>query len=145
MEPLAFMCALFIALLWGIQSVSYKILYDTMHSNSIMIFSWLMYSTIMFAIMCMNRDILWNDYKKITNKEIGLLIVGSILTGCLANYLYYYLLEENETHTINSITCASPLFTLLFAYMLLEESVNSHAIIGTILIISGIIICAVGS
>ncbi len=141
MEPTAIMFALLIAFLWGIQSIVHKTLTGNYGHNSIMIFSWLFYSVIMFMFMFKERKVLTEDLFRLTHNEIFLLIIGAIFTGFFANYLYFYLLVDNDSHTVASITCASPLFTLLIAYLLLGENIGAYSFIGSIFVVAGVILC----
>jgi drug/metabolite transporter (DMT)-like permease len=129
-----------IAFLWGIQGVAYKSVSDGIKYKTVMATSWLLYSVVMILFICKERTELSEDMAKFTCFDIFMLIIASVLTGFLANYLYYYLMAHNDSHVVSSVTCISPLFTLLFAYLLLEEKITTYNVAGTIFIIIGVLL-----
>jgi len=48
-------------------------------------------------------------------------------------------LKDNHSHIISALDSSAPFFTLLIAYFLLNEKVNVFGILGTILIVLGVV------
>jgi drug/metabolite transporter (DMT)-like permease len=79
------------------------------------------------------------DLYRLTTKDILLLLFEGVFILFVANVIYYYVLKDNESSIVIALESSTPFFTLIFAYLLLNEKINFNGIIGIILIILGVI------
>lgn len=73
-------------------------------------------------------------------KTVGLIALGGILAGGIGMCLYFLALKVNPSSKVVPLASVYPLFTMILAFFLLKENVTWHQFLGTILIISGILL-----
>ena len=81
-----------------------------------------------------------NDIKKINLFTLILIFISVFIGLFLSNILYFYLLKHNEPSVVIAITFSAPLFTLLGAYLILQEKMHIYGILGVLSIVLGIIL-----
>ncbi len=145
MDLSTILIAILIAFLWSIASIINKSLMDKFGHISLMTFSWLVYSAIMIALMIKERRELLDDIYTLTRNEIFLLLASGLFSGFLANYLYYSILENNDSSAVVALTYSTPLFTVLLAYLVLGEKINCFTCIGVLLIVVGVMMFAINN
>jgi len=62
---------------------------------------------------------------------------------CVANILFYFVLEGHDSFIISSILACSPIVSLLISWFLIKEDVSISHILGVILITLGVICISV--
>jgi uncharacterized membrane protein len=91
----------------------------------------------------MNIDIVSKDIKSLLdNKQVFiLLILSSLLSVFIANLLYFTILKNpyTKSYIVAALVFTSPMFTLLLSYFVLKEGVTYMAVLGVVLIITGVI------
>jgi drug/metabolite transporter (DMT)-like permease len=78
------------------------------------------------------------DINIITAKELAILILLPIVALFFANYLYYNLLKHHESSLVVALVCSSPIFTLLLAYLFMNERLTKYGIVGVIMVSGGV-------
>lgn len=73
--------------------------------------------------------------------RVILLLVGAF--NALAFYLYLYALKDEETSIVVPFLQLIPVFTYLLGYIFLNEVLNSHQLIASIIILSGIFLISI--
>jgi len=76
-------------------------------------------------------------------KDIALISIGGFISGFLGLLLYYKAIKAGEVSIVAPIAASSPLWASLFAFLLLGESFSFSKIIGTILVVSGVILLSI--
>lgn len=79
-------------------------------------------------------------FKKLNFKDVTLIFISAIICGSLAAFIFMHLLKDNNSFTVNAITSAYPIFTVLFAWILIKEKITIRSIFGAILIVIGAIL-----
>ena len=135
--------ALLAALLWGIAPIFDKIVVSSGVSpytaNLIRAFG-----AIAFLILA----VLWLrqfDLSAYTGKNLIYLLTAGALGGGLAMILYYIALKFTQASKVVPLTSIYPLFTVIFSAIVLGENISPKVVIGTILIILGVVlVCGEG-
>jgi drug/metabolite transporter (DMT)-like permease len=78
------------------------------------------------------------DINSIKAKELAILILLPIVALFFANYLYYNLLKSHESSLVVALVCSSPIFTLLLAYLFMNERLTKYGIAGVIMVSGGV-------
>jgi drug/metabolite transporter (DMT)-like permease len=66
----------------------------------------------------------------------------SVITGFLANLLYFYILKDNDSYIVAALTYSAPVFTLVLAYLFLNERMTVLGVTGVLLIVLGVVAVA---
>ncbi len=135
--------ALLAALLWGIAPIFDKIVVSSGVSpytaNLIRAFG---------AIAFLTLAVLWLrqfDLSAYTGKNLIYLLTAGALGGGLAMILYYIALKFTQASKVVPLTSIYPLFTVIFSAIALGENISPKVVVGTILIILGVmLVCGEG-
>jgi len=135
--------ALLAALLWGIAPIFDKIVVSSGVSpytaNLIRAFG---------AIAFLTLAVLWLrqfDLSAYTGKNLIYLLTAGALGGGLAMILYYIALKFTQASKVVPLTSIYPLFTVIFSAIALGENISPKVVVGTILIILGVVlVCGEG-
>jgi drug/metabolite transporter (DMT)-like permease len=136
--------ALFVAFLWGIQPIIYKHLLQSIDLKTIVAIGSFFYSICasLFGIYY------WKDIerglKKIDMKSVGLIGASTICAAFLANILILYVLKDNSCAVVSALIYSAPIFTLLFAYLFINEKISFASIAGIVMIVSGVVLISCG-
>lgn len=77
-------------------------------------------------------------------RSITFFVVAGLLGGLLGTWTYYYVLKAGTISQVVPIAAAFPLITALAAVLILRENVTPLRVIGTCLIVAGIILVKKG-
>lgn len=131
--------ALIIAFLWGTQPICHKYLEKDIDFLSLFIITWIFSTIIIFIVFILNFDKVYTTFINIKNRDIFIIIIIAF-SIIISKYLYFKIIYNDNKTIFSSICYLAPLFTLIFAYFLLNENITIQQIIGVILIILGSII-----
>lgn len=129
---------LLIAFLWGLTPITLKSLQTKLNYFTIMFFSSMIYFICVLLLCFFHRNEFIQDINSITAKELAILILLPIVALFFANYLYYNLLKRYESSLIIALVCCSPIFTLLLAYLFMNERLTKYGIAGVIMVCGGV-------
>ena len=138
MENTYILISLFISFLWGSSTVIHKYFVQKLNILTIMFISTIVYTACLLLFAAFNQKHLIHDYNIINNNDIVIIALTSIITGFFANYLYFYVLKDHESSLISALIYSCPIFTLLLAYLLLNERVDKYGILGIIFVVFGV-------
>jgi drug/metabolite transporter (DMT)-like permease len=79
------------------------------------------------------------DLKKVSRTDYAWLAFTSIVTGFIANFLYYLILEKHESYIIAALIYSSPVFTLLLLYLFWGGAITKLGALGVFCTTMGII------
>lgn len=82
------------------------------------------------------------DSAKLTKTNVLLIGTASILTGLVANLLYFFILKKHESYVVSALIYAAPAFTLLLAYFILREKVTGIGCLGVAFVVVGTVCIA---
>ena len=140
MKLLFILLAIFISFLWGYTPIILKYLLTKFNKVTVIITEGILYSIFLFFIVVWKSDVYLNDLKKITCFDLGLFFLTAVIGGFLANVLYIFLLQDNDSYIITALVSISPLFTLMLAYLFTKEKITIYGVLGTIFIVFGILL-----
>jgi len=132
--------ALFISFLWGIQVVIHKHLLTNFYFVTIMLVSNVINVSLIIALSIYLKNDVFTDLKKITFRDAVILVCLPIFTVFIANIIYYYILKKHESSLVSAITYSSPAFTLILAYLFLNERLDIYGLSGIFAIIAGVVL-----
>ena len=73
-------------------------------------------------------------------RPIVMFIVLTLFGTCLVYWVYARAQELIDVSVLAILLCSIPVFTLLFAYILLDERVTAQLLIGGAVIVAGIVL-----
>jgi transporter family protein len=71
-------------------------------------------------------------------KELVFISFGGLLSGFLGLFFYFEAVRHGKVSIVAPIASTSPLWSVLFAYVLLGEGLNLQKLVGVFLIVLGI-------
>ncbi len=76
-------------------------------------------------------------------RDIAVISFGGFVSGFLGLLLYYKAIKVGEVSVVAPIVASSPLWASLFAFMLLGESFTLYKLVGTLLVVFGVILITI--
>jgi len=135
---------LIISILWAIGPIAQKLLLVDFSASIILIFSSVFYTLCAILYGIYNRNELKKSFRIIKYKHILLLFVSGVLSGFLANRLYFLTLKNNSSAIVTGLTAGFPLITVFLAYYILSEKISLVSIFGILLVCIGVILIGYG-
>jgi len=88
------------------------------------------------------QDSVKRDFLIILKKPylIGLIFIYAAALLFVGEYLYFKVLHDHKAYLITAVLAAYPLITLAISYWFFEEKIDLAHIVGTLLIVGGIIL-----
>ncbi|MCS7122308.1 MAG: DMT family transporter [Archaeoglobaceae archaeon] len=126
--------ALIAAILWGLAPIFDKLALQTGVSIYVANFVRLLSAVLITFVFAAKYN-----FNISLNATFYLIIAGTI-GGVVAMLLYYSALSTSETAKVVAITASYPLFTALFAYILLGEEISFKTLLGILLVFLGILL-----
>jgi transporter family protein len=128
--------AILTSLAWGLAPIIYKLGLKTEVSTffALMVHSFsafLLASLFFFAL---------GEPLKVGLRELVFISLGGIVAGFLAMFFYFEAVRHGKVSIVAPIASTSPLWSVLFAYALLGESLNLQKLVGVFLIVLGMTI-----
>lgn len=130
--------ALFIGFLGGLAPVIHKTLLSKYNPVTILIISSVFYASCSLIYASWNAEHIIKDIRKITNFDILTIALTSIIAGFFSHILYFDVLQKHDSHIVVALMDICPLFTLILAYLFLNEKVNLYGALGVFFIVTGI-------
>jgi len=75
---------------------------------------------------------------KVGLRELVFISLGGMLSGFLGLFFYFEAVRHGKVSIVAPIASTSPLWSVLFAYVLLGEGLNFQKLLGVLLIVLGI-------
>ncbi len=69
-----------------------------------------------------------------------IITIEAVLAAILGDMAYFYALETGSLHEVSVVMSCSPLITIIFSYLFLNEVISKKQLLGAVLIISGLVI-----
>lgn len=135
--------ATIVSFLWGLQIVLQKIMLKSLSPITTLVIGSTFYLTALAVFATWNWNVIREDVFvncRIDAKVIAIAFISSFLCGFIANMMYMFVLAKNNSHIVAALTNTTPLFTLLFAALLLREHITRRSVMGVILIVAGTIL-----
>lgn len=135
-----FYCAFIAAILWGFSyALSEKVMKEALHPLFIMVVTGFFFF-IISVVVAYFTDHLKDGFQAMEadkNMLLNLLILS--VSYVIGAFLIYYAISLKNSTTVNLIEISYPVFTLIFAYILMKEvQINIATLIGGTFIFVGI-------
>ena len=132
--------ALLISFFWGVQPVIYKHLLQKYNSITVMLFSSIVYFTLIVGVSFMRKKELFEDVRKITTTDLSYLVGIPVFTIFIANMIYFYILKDHDSSIISALIYTCPVFTVILSYLFLKERFTIYKLGGILFIVFGVIL-----
>lgn len=130
--------SLSIALLWSLAPIFHKYIYKSgIDPKTMMIISGISYASMLIAYIFVHKSTFISDIPRLTVSTVAVIFVSVLLTSFTANLLYYYAIKHHEAFLVTGLAYTAPLFTMVFAWLLLKEKISMRAAMGVLLIVVG--------
>lgn len=133
----ASLLALLVALIWGMNPIMEKLSLVKATPLTVMTIRFIMTSIVLTIITIYQGK--FYELNNLDSKTYYYIIIPAILAG-VGLYIYFIALGKGESSKVVPIIATFPLFTAVYAFLILKESITTPKIIGTFLIVSGIVI-----
>jgi uncharacterized membrane protein len=129
--------SLIVALFWAINPIIVK--YVLKHTSFPLVLLITNITTFIAVIIFayINKEIVTNDWKNISNKNISLIITNTLVFGFIATILYFYLIKNNDLNIIIGLTYTTPLFAVILSKYILKENITNLSYLGVLFIVVG--------
>jgi len=133
----ASLLALLVAFIWGINPIMEKLSLVKATPLTVMTIRFIMTSIVLTIITFYQGK--FYELNNLDSKTYYYIIIPAILAG-VGLYIYFIALGKGESSQVVPIIATFPLFTAVYAFLILKESITTPKIIGTFLIVSGLVI-----
>ena len=133
----ASLLALLVAFIWGINPIMEKLSLVKATPLTVMTIRFIMTSIVLTIITFYQGK--FYELNNLDSKTYYYIIIPAILAG-VGLYIYFIALGKGESSQVVPIVATFPLFTAIYAFLILKESITTPKIIGTLLIVSGLVI-----
>ncbi len=133
----ASLLALLVAFIWGINPIMEKLSLVKATPLTVMTIRFIMTSIVLTIITFYQGK--FYELNNLDSKTYYYIIIPAILAG-VGLYIYFIALGKGESSNVVPIVATFPLFTAIYAFLILKESITTPKIIGTFLIVSGLVI-----
>jgi len=138
----ASLLALLVAFIWGINPIMEKLSLVKATPLTVLTIRFIMTSIVLTIITIYQGK--FYELNNLDSKTYYYIIIPAILAG-VGLYIYFIALGKGESSQVVPIIATFPLFTAVYAFLILKESITTPKIIGTFLIVSGLVILNWGS
>ena len=138
----ASLLALLVAFIWGINPIMEKLSLVKATPLTVMTIRFIMTSIVLTAITFYQGK--FDELSNLDTKTYYYIIIPGVLAG-VGLYIYFIALGKGESSRVVPIVATFPLFTAVYAFLILKESITTPKLIGTFLIVSGLVILNWGS
>jgi len=133
----ASLLALLVAFIWGLNPIIEKLSLVKATPLTVMTIRFIMTSIVLTIITLYQGK--FYELNNLDSKTYYYIIIPAILAG-VGLYIYFIALGKGESSKVVPIIATFPLFTAVYAFFILKESITTPKIIGTFLIVSGLVI-----
>ena len=128
---------------YGFTPLLHKHILEHISAESHILFSTIFYFTLVILVyIFFFQDSVKKDLSIILKKPylIGLIFIYAAALLFIGEYLYFKVLHNHKAYIITAVLAAYPLITLAISYWFFEEKIELAHIVGTLLIVGGIIL-----
>ncbi len=128
--------AILASLVWGLAPVFFKMGLKSGVSNLLALAVHNLSAFLLASVLY----ILIDGSSRTGLKEITFLAMGGILSGFVGLFLFFEAIKHGKVSIVSPIASTSPLWSVLFAFLILGEELNLQKLLGALLIVSGIVL-----
>ena len=134
--------AIGVSIMWGLEPILFKRLITKFDKVSVLIICGMFYFVGLLALGYRYSNKVIKDLSNVTPYDVSLMFFSAVIAGLMGNMVYLFLLESHNSYIITTLVSIAPLFTLLFAYLFTKEDITKWGIMGTMLIVFGVLMIA---
>jgi len=128
--------AILASLVWGLAPVFFKIGLRSEVNNLLA----LMVHNLSAFLLAFVLYMLIDGSFRIGLRELTFLAMGGILSGFLGLFFFFEAVRHGKVSIVSPIASTSPLWSALFAFLILGEGLSFQKLLGALLIVSGIVL-----
>lgn len=129
--------SLLVALIWGLNPIFEKLSLARASPFTVVTLRFtFMASCLLIVSIATGR---YRDFMSVDGKTLLWIFLAGFLGGVVGLSLYFFVLKQDLTSRVVPIIATYPLFTALYAFIFLNESLSALRIIGIFLIVIGLI------
>jgi drug/metabolite transporter (DMT)-like permease len=130
---------LILSFLWGVLPVAHKYYLKSLHPQVVLMISGIVYFLALLGYMIFNRTLLLKESRKVRPMHLVWLTIATLVCTFFGSIIYYYVLSKHDSHVVTALAYSSPFFTLVLAYLFLNEEISSLGFFGVMLIVGGVV------
>ena len=130
--------ALLVSFIWGVAPIIQKRVMSGIDQTLMMVLSNVVYTTCLVFFASYNWPTIKEQASKITPNLMMWIAGTAVISGFFASLLYYHLLKHNDAYLVSALVSLSPAFTLLIAWIALDQEISDYGFWGVIIILIGI-------
>jgi uncharacterized membrane protein len=129
--------ALLVACIWGINPIMEKLSLVNATPLTVMTLRFIMTSIVLSLITVFSGKIY--ELKNLDTQTYFMIITPAVL-GALGLFLYFIALGKGDSSKVAPIAATFPLFTAIYAFILLKENITQQRLLGIVLIVIGLVV-----
>ena len=135
----AVLFALLSALVWGTAPLIFKVGLKGEVPPLVGIF----YHNLTAALFALASILFVKESLSYTTRDVLIVSFGGFVSGFLGLLLYYKAIKVGEVSVVAPIVASSPLWASLLAFLLLGETFSFLKLLGTVLVVLGVILITI--
>lgn len=136
--------ALSVAMLWSLTPIlnKYVMCAHDAPPAAVLIVSGMAYLAALACFAVYHNAEAIRQVRALSTRSLATIVFTSLLTGFVANLLFIYVLHDHDSYIVTSLVYSVPVFTLLLAIVVLHEQVTILGVVGSVLMLAGILCVA---
>lgn len=128
-----------VAFLWGVGPVISKFLLSDqdISSKTLIVIGGIVYFVCVMAYSTYVWKDIHADLKKMSHKNLLIIVIQAFVTGFVANIIYMAALKKHKSYVVSALIYAAPVFTLVCSILFLSERITMYGFLGVIMIVAG--------
>ena len=132
----AIIYALLSAFVWGTAPLIFKLGLKGNVPSIVGIF----FHNLTAALVALLSILIVKESLNYPHRDLALISFGGFVSGFLGLWLYYQAIKYGQVSVVAPIVASSPLWSSLLAFAFLGESLSLQKLIGTLLVVAGVIL-----
>ena len=130
--------ALLVAIIWGINPIFEKFALKNASPYSVITIRFI-FTAVCLAIITLTTGRL-EEITKVDGRSLFWILISGLVGGLIGLFLFFVALKHEDTSKVVPIAATFPMFTALYAYMLLGEAISLKRAIGILFVVIGAIL-----
>jgi transporter family protein len=130
--------ALLVACIWGINPIFEKFALKNTSPFSVITIRFIFTAVILiFYTLVAGR---YEELIKVDSRSLSWIFLSGLVGGLIGLFIFFVALKQEDTSKVLPIVAAFPMFTALFAYILLGETISLKRALGILFVIIGVVL-----
>lgn len=131
--------ALVISFVWGVTPLVHRYFLGKVSVDTLLVLNGLFYGIAIFWLALTQLPRISRELQALHRMHIATIAMTALVGLFLAHYAYFHLLSEQPGFWVAAFVAISPMFTLGLSYWFLQERMTPSAVIGVVLIVTGVV------